>query len=69
MRHCFPLYQISLVWLLIGLKFLVTLYFGADVDAHRAAYLTGVLALFVFSALAATVDLWQRRAQRGLRRR
>jgi hypothetical protein len=38
------------------------------VDAHRAAYLTGVLALFGFSALAATVDLWQRRALRGWRK-
>ena len=50
-----------LVWLFTGLKFAVTAYFGADVDAHRAAYLTGVLAVFAFAALAATVDVWQRR--------
>ena len=30
-----------LVCLFTGLKFAVTAYFGADVDAHRAAYLTG----------------------------
>lgn len=51
----------GLVWLFTALKFVVTLYFGADVDAHRAAYLTGVLAMFAFAALAATVDVWQKR--------
>ena len=30
-----------LVWLFLALKFALTAYFGADVDAHRAAYLTG----------------------------
>ena len=56
----------GLVWLFTGLKFAVTAYFGADVDAHRAAYLTGVLAVFAFAALAATVDVWQKRKQLGL---
>ncbi len=51
----------GLVWLFTLLKFVVTLYFGADVDAHRAAYLTGVLAMFAFAALAASVDVWQKR--------
>ncbi len=51
----------GLVWLFTGLKFVVTAYFGADVDAHRAAYLTGVLAVFAFAALAASVDVWQKR--------
>jgi positive regulator of sigma E activity len=50
-----------LVWLFTLLKFAVTAYFGADVGAHRAAYLTGVLAVFGFAALAAAVDVWQRR--------
>jgi hypothetical protein len=58
----------ALVWLFTGLKFAVTAYFGADVDAHRAAYLTGVLAVFAFAALAAVVDVWQRRKARGWRK-
>jgi hypothetical protein len=58
----------GLVWLFTGLKFVVTLYFGADVDAHRAAYLTGVLAVFAFAALAATVDVWQKRKRLNWRR-
>lgn len=53
----------GLVWLFTLLKFAVTAYFGADVDAHRAAYLTGVLALFAFAALAASVDVWQKRTR------
>ncbi|MBA4066150.1 MAG: amino acid transporter [Isosphaera sp.] len=57
-----------LVWLFTLLKFAVTAYFGADVDAHRAAYLTGVLAVFGFAALAAAVDLWQRRRDQGWHR-
>ena len=42
----------------------MTVYFGADVDAHRAAYLTGVLAVFTFAALAAVVDVWLKLAKR-----
>ena len=58
----------GLVWLFVGLKLAVTAYFGADVDAHRAAYLTGVLAMFAFAALAACVDVWQRRKRLGWRK-
>ena len=54
-----------LVWLFTGVKFAVTLYYGADVDAHRGAYLTSVLAVFAFAAVAAGVDVWQRRKGRG----
>lgn len=54
-----------LVWLFTGVKFAVTLHYGADVDAHRAAYLTGVLALFGFAALAAGVDVWHKRRRLG----
>lgn len=57
-----------LVWLLVGVKFAVTLWFGADVDAHRAAYLTGVLGVFAFAAVAAAVDVWQKRRGWGWRR-
>ena len=58
----------GLVWLFTGLKFALTAYFGADVDAHRAAYLTGVLAVFAFAALAASVDVWQKRKRLGWRK-
>jgi len=58
----------GLVWLFLGLKFAITAYFGTDVDAHRAAYLTGVLAVFMFAALAATVDVWQKRQRLGWRK-
>jgi hypothetical protein len=58
----------GLIWLFTVLKFVVTLYFGADVDAHRAAYLTGVLAVFSFAALAASVDVWQKRRRLNWRR-
>jgi len=57
-----------LVYLFIGVKFAVTIYFGADLEAHRGAYLTGVLAVFGFAAVAAAVDVWQRRRSRGWRR-
>src|SRR5204862_3001509 len=55
----------ALVWLFTALKFAMTLYFGADVDAHRAAYLTGVLAVFTFAAVAASVDVWKKRRRLG----
>jgi len=54
-----------LAYLFLGVKFGVTLYYGADMDAHRAAYLTSVLALFAFASLAAMVDAWQRRREKG----
>lgn len=57
-----------LAYLFLAVKFAVTAYYGADVDAHRAAYLTSVLALFAFAALAAVVDVWQRRAERNWRK-
>jgi hypothetical protein len=54
-----------LTYLFLAVKFGVTVYYGADVDAHRAAYLTAVLALFAFAALAALVDVWQSRRDRN----
>lgn len=57
-----------LVYLLIGVKFAVTVYYGADVDAHRAAYLTGVLAVFGFAAATAVVDVWLKRGRWGWRK-
>jgi hypothetical protein len=52
-----------LVYVFTGVKFAVTIYYGADVEAHRAAYLTSVLAVFAFAALAASVDVWHKRTQ------
>jgi len=57
-----------LVYLFTGAKFAITVFYGADVDAHRAAYLTSVLAVFAFAALAAAVDVWQQRHRLGWRR-
>jgi hypothetical protein len=57
-----------LAYLFLGVKFAVTAYYGADVDAHRAAYLTAVLAIFAFAALAAMVDVWQRRRDMNWRK-
>jgi hypothetical protein len=57
-----------LAYLFLGLKFAVTAYYGTDVDAHRAAYLTAVLAIFGFAALAASVDVAQRRSERQWRK-
>ncbi|VTR97285.1 Putative amino acid transporter OS=Streptomyces ambofaciens ATCC 23877 GN=SAMR0252 PE=4 SV=1 [Gemmata massiliana] len=57
-----------LAYLFLALKFVLIAYYATDIDAHRAAYLTAVLALFAFAALAATVDVWQRRAARGWRK-
>ena len=57
-----------LAWLFLAVKFAVTAYYGADVDAHRAAYLTAVLAIFAFAALAATADVIKRRAERHWRK-
>jgi len=57
-----------LVYLFTGVKFAVTAHYGADVDAHRAAYLTAVLAVFAFAAVAAGVDVYQRRRARGRRK-
>jgi hypothetical protein len=57
-----------LVYLFTAVKFAVTIYYGADVDAHRAAYLTSVLAVFSFAALTAAVDVWQKRRRLGWRK-
>jgi hypothetical protein len=58
----------GLVYLFTLLKLAVTVYYRADPDAQRGAYLTGVLAVFLFAAVAAAVDVYQRRRTRGRRR-
>src|SRR5262249_40560231 len=57
-----------LVYLFTGVKFAVTVYYGADVDAHRAAYLSSVLAVFAFAALSAMIDVWHKRKRLGWRK-
>jgi hypothetical protein len=54
-----------LTYLFIAVKIAVTIYYGADLEAHRAAYLTAVLAVFGFASLTAAIDVWQRRRDRG----
>jgi hypothetical protein len=54
-----------LMYLFIAVKIGVTIYYGADLEAHRAAYLTAVLAVFGFASLTAAVDVWQLRRDRG----
>ena len=54
-----------LAYLFIAVKIGVTVYFGADLEAHRGAYLTAVLAVFGFASLTAAVDVWQRRRDQG----
>src|SRR5262245_18722148 len=56
-----------LTYLFLVLKFALIAYYAADVDAHRAAYLTAVLAIFAFASLAATVDVWRRRKEQKWR--
>jgi hypothetical protein len=50
---------------LFAVDVLITLIFGADVEAQSAAYATGVLVLILSAALAATLALWRER-RRGL---
>ena len=57
-----------LVYLFIAVKIGVTIYYGADLESHRAAYLTAVLAVFGFASVAAAVDVWKRRGERGRRK-
>ena len=46
------------------MKFAVTAYYGADVDAHRAAYLTGVLAVFALRGAGGRAWMCGRSARR-----
>jgi hypothetical protein len=50
-----------LVLVLLTADVIVTLVFGADVEAQSGAYATGVLVLILSAALAATLALWRER--------
>jgi hypothetical protein len=54
-----------LMYLLLAVKFAVVIYYKADLDAQRGAYLTSVLAVFAFAALTAVIDIRQKRKRLG----
>jgi hypothetical protein len=54
-----------LILVLFAIDVVVTLVFGADVEAQSGAYATGVLVLILSAAVAATLALWRER-RRGL---
>jgi hypothetical protein len=57
--------QRPLVCFFIGVCFLITFIFDADVDRQAGAYATGVLVLFTSAALAVMLSVWNE----GLRKR
>jgi hypothetical protein len=50
-----------LLLVLFAIEVVVTLVFGASVEAQSGAYATGVLVLILSAAVAATLDLWRER--------
>jgi hypothetical protein len=52
-----------LVLLLFAIDVVITLVFGASVEAQSGAYATGVLVLILSAAFAATLALWRERRQ------
>jgi hypothetical protein len=50
-----------LVLVFLGISFLVTILFHADVDAQGGAYATGVLVLITSAAIAVTIAMWNDR--------
>ena len=51
-----------LVLVFMGVAFVVTILFRANVDAQGGAYATGVLVLITSAAFAVTIRLWDSRA-------
>ncbi len=52
-----------LVLVFMGIAFVVTIAFRANVDAQGGAYATGVLVLITSAATAVTISLWRRPAR------
>src|SRR6185295_19471061 len=50
-----------LILILLGVNVVITLIFGASVEAQSGAYATGVLVLILSAAFAATLALWRER--------
>jgi len=46
------------VLVFMGVAFIVTIAFGADVDAQGGAYATGVLVLITSASVAVTISVW-----------
>jgi hypothetical protein len=52
-----------LVFVFTSVTFVVTILFGADVDAQAGAYATGVLFLMASASVAVTIDRWESRGR------
>ena len=52
-----------LVFVFTAITFVVTILFGADVDAQAGAYATGVLFLMASASVAVTIDRWPTRGR------
>lgn len=60
-------YRRPLVVFLFGVTVVITLFFGARVEAQAGAYATGVLVLILSAAIAVALALWREsRSTRGL---
>lgn len=57
-----------LVLLFTAINVVVTIIFGASVEAQGAAYATGVLMLMTSAGVASVIDIWHRREGRWYRR-
>ncbi|REE95924.1 amino acid transporter [Thermomonospora umbrina] len=54
-----------MVFIFTGVSFAITVFFGAEVEAQGGAYATGVLALILSAAVAATLAAWRRGRRRA----
>jgi hypothetical protein len=54
-----------MMYVFTAIKLVVTAFYRADVEAQKAAYLTGVLALFTGAALVAAADVYRGRRGRA----